>query len=113
MPKGEKLIGPKQKERTTTPPLILKISKNYFTKGKKLFQLQKPSWQLRAELLQGELLVSQRKSIWNRGRIFKILRSAFWNHILIPLAICKRIWKDFSKRFAKITWVVQIWSKML
>jgi hypothetical protein len=43
MPKGEKLIGPKQKERTTTPPLILKISKNYFTKGKKLFQLQKPS----------------------------------------------------------------------
>jgi hypothetical protein len=48
MPKEEKLLGPKQKDRTTTH---FKIFKNYFTKGKKLFQLQKPSWQLMGELL--------------------------------------------------------------
>jgi hypothetical protein len=38
--KGEKLIGPKQKDRTTTH---FQIFKDYFTKGKKLIQLQKPS----------------------------------------------------------------------
>jgi hypothetical protein len=36
--KREKLIGPKQKDPTTT-----NLKKNYFTKGKKIFQLQKPS----------------------------------------------------------------------
>jgi hypothetical protein len=59
MPKGEKSIGPKQKDRTTTTL----FSKNCFTKREKLLQLQKPSWQLRGELLQGELLFSQRESI--------------------------------------------------
>jgi hypothetical protein len=38
MPKGEKLIGPKQKDHTTTHFL-----KKCFTKGEKLFKLQKPS----------------------------------------------------------------------
>jgi hypothetical protein len=45
MPKGEKLIGPKQKDCTTTL-----FSKNFFQKGEKfaknrekLFKLQKPS----------------------------------------------------------------------
>jgi hypothetical protein len=41
MPKREKLIGPKQKDRTTnlffTTTLFFK---NYFTKGEKIFQLQ-------------------------------------------------------------------------
>jgi hypothetical protein len=31
------------------------------------------------------------------------LKNASRNHIPIPLAICKRIWKDFSKRFEKQT----------
>jgi hypothetical protein len=66
MPKVEKLIGPKQKDRTTSL-----FFKNYFTKGEKLFKLQKPSWQLRGELLQGELLLNQRKSIWNMGEFLK------------------------------------------
>jgi hypothetical protein len=58
MPKGQRIIGPKQKDRTTTL-----FSKNYFKKRERLLILQKPSLQLRGELLQGELLCSQRKSI--------------------------------------------------
>jgi hypothetical protein len=38
--KGGELIGPKQKDDTTTH---FQFFKNIFTKGKKLFQLQKPS----------------------------------------------------------------------
>jgi hypothetical protein len=47
--KGGEFIGPKQKDRTTTVFRTTTISqkiavfKNYFTKGKKSFQLQKPS----------------------------------------------------------------------
>jgi hypothetical protein len=42
-----------------------------------------------------------------KGKVFEIgggisnLENDSWNHILIPLAICKRIWKYFSKWFAK------------
>jgi hypothetical protein len=60
MPNGERVAGQKQMDRTIAPQL--KIFKNYITKVKKLFQLQKPSRQLRGEL-QGKLLFSQRKSI--------------------------------------------------
>lgn len=38
MPKGEKLIVPKQKDRTTRPSFL----KNFFEKGEKLFKLQNP-----------------------------------------------------------------------
>jgi hypothetical protein len=48
MPKWEKLIGPKQKDRTTNL-----FSKNFFKKGEKLCKLQKPSWQLKGELFSG------------------------------------------------------------
>jgi hypothetical protein len=105
MPKGEKLIGPKQKDRTTT------IFKNYFTKGKKLFQLQKPSWQLRGELLQGELLSSQRKSIWNRGGFSKS-----WKYVLksysYTIGYLQKNLKTFTKDMQKSK-VVQMWSKIL
>jgi hypothetical protein len=40
MPKGEKLLGPKQKDRTRTTTLF---SKNCFKMGEKIFKLQKPS----------------------------------------------------------------------
>jgi hypothetical protein len=40
MPMGEKLIGPKQKDRTITPPPCFQ---KLFHKGGKLFKLQKPS----------------------------------------------------------------------
>jgi hypothetical protein len=55
--KGGEFMG--QSKRTAPPPI---------------FKLQKPSWQLRGELFQEELLFSPRKSIWNRGRNFKILK---------------------------------------
>jgi hypothetical protein len=49
--KGGEIIGPKQKDRTTTPFFQKLFHKKeeiistgiYFTKGKKSFQLQKPS----------------------------------------------------------------------
>jgi hypothetical protein len=65
MPKGEKLIG--QSKRTAPPTCF---SENFLQK----LHLQKPSWQLRGELVQGELLFSQRKSIWKRGIIFQKLK---------------------------------------
>jgi hypothetical protein len=68
-----------------------------FKKGK---SFQKPSWKLRGEFLQGELLFSQRKAFETEGGISN-LKNASWNHILIPLAICKRIWKVFPKDLQK------------
>jgi hypothetical protein len=62
--KGEKLIGPKQKDRTTNM-----FSKNYFTKGKKLFQLQKPSWQLRENL--GSFYLAKGKAFETGGEFSK------------------------------------------
>jgi hypothetical protein len=38
---------------------------------------------------------------FKRGEKLSKLENAFRNHILIPLANCKRIKKTFSKRFAK------------
>jgi hypothetical protein len=100
MPKGEKLIGPKQKDRTTTlfSKTISLKGRNYW-KGKKL--LQKPSWLLRGELLQGSFYLAKGKAFETGEEFSKSWKNAFWNHILIPLAIYKSIWKDFFKRFAK------------
>jgi hypothetical protein len=89
--KGGELIGPKQKGHTTTH------FRKLFNKGEEIISIAKTLLTTKGRT-SGELLFSQRKSNWNKGRIFE---NALWNHILIPLAICKRIWKDFSKRFAK------------
>jgi hypothetical protein len=84
--KGGEINRPKKKDRTTTL-----FSKNFFQKGgENNRHLQKPSWQLRGELLQVELLFSLRKSIWNGQNLSK-LENVFRNNILIPLANCKRI----------------------
>jgi hypothetical protein len=53
----------------------------------------------------GSLVLSQRKSIWNRGEISH-LENASHNLIHIPLTICKMILKDFPKEFAKTKQVV-------
>jgi hypothetical protein len=59
--KGGELIGPKQKDRTTT---YFQIFKNYFTKGEKIFQLQnKTLLTAKGIISSGGLLLSQRKSI--------------------------------------------------
>jgi hypothetical protein len=70
--KGEKVIGPKQKDRTTTP-----FFKNYFTKGEKFIQITKTLLTTKGRISSGELLFSQMKSISNRGRISKILKNLF------------------------------------
>jgi hypothetical protein len=72
--KGGEETGPKQKDRT--PPPFSKLSNNFFTKGKKLFQLQKPSWQLRGELLQGSFYLAKGKA-FEKGDNFQNLDNAF------------------------------------
>jgi hypothetical protein len=48
-----------------------------------------------------------------QGEKISNLENASRNLIPIPLTICKKIMKDFSKEFAKTKQVVQMWSKML
>jgi hypothetical protein len=54
-----------------------------------------------------------------KGKAFKIgegisnLKNASCNRIPIPLTICKKILKEFSKKICKNKQVVQMWSKML
>jgi hypothetical protein len=72
----------------------------------------KPFWKLRGEFHSGGVLFSQRKSIWNRGRNFKSWK-CFLQSYSYTLTICKRLWKDFLKGFAKTKQVVQMWSKIL
>jgi hypothetical protein len=80
--KGGGSKSPKQKDRTTTN--FKNLSVEYFQlvsycvqKGVKVvFQndISKPSWTLRGGSHSGGVLFSQRKSIWNRGRKFQILK---------------------------------------
>jgi hypothetical protein len=102
--KGGESISPKQKDRTTTP-----ISKFFETSLsslnvfqlvslKILSQLVKPSWTLRGEFHWGGVLFSQRKSIWNRGRKFQILKMLL-DILFIYLWLFA---KDFEKNFQKI-----------
>ena len=48
-----------------------------------------------------------------QGEKISNLENASHNLIPIPLTICKKIMKRFFKRFAKTSWVVQMWSEML
>jgi hypothetical protein len=47
------------------------------------------------------------------GREIPNLKNAYCNIIPIPLTICKKILKRFSKRICKNKHVVQMWSRML
>jgi hypothetical protein len=106
MPKGERIWA--QSKRTAPPPISkLSFSKEYFQlvsycvqKGEKVvFQndISKPSWTLRGGSHSGGVLFSQRKSIWNNGRKFQILKNALQNLIHLPLTICKKTLKRFTK----------------
>jgi hypothetical protein len=88
--KGGESISPKQKDRTTT--LILK---EFF------------------KFIEGEFCLSQRKSIWNRGRKFQILKMLLKILFIHLWLFAKELWKEFTKEFAKTKQVVQAWSKML
>ena len=72
-----------------------------FHKGKEIISIAKPFWQQRGELLKGELLFSQRKSIWNRRRIFKILKMPFEIIFLYHWLFAKEFEKTFTKDLQK------------
>ena len=113
--------SPKQKDRTTTN--FKRLSVEYlsigfpimFKKGEKVvFQnyISKPSWTLRGGSPSGGVLFSQRKSIWNRGRKFQILKMLCQILFIYLWLFAKDLWNRFIKEFAKTKHVVQKWSKM-
>ena len=73
----------------------------------------KPSWTLRGGFHLGGVLFSQRKSIWNKGRKFQILKMLRKILFIYLWLFAKGLWKEFTKQFAKTKHVVQVWSKML
>jgi hypothetical protein len=100
MPKGEKLIGPKQKDRTTTlfsKSISLK-GRNYW-KGKKL--LQKPSWLLRGELLQGSFYLAKGKAFETGEEFSKSWKMPFEIIFLFHWLFTKVFEKGFFKIFVK------------
>jgi hypothetical protein len=114
-------MSPKQKDRTTTN--FKNLSIEYFhlvsycvqKEEKVIFQkyISKPSWTLRGVSHLGGVLFSQRKSIWNRGRKFHILKMLCKILFIYLWLFAKELWKGFTKEFAKTKLVVQTWSKML
>jgi hypothetical protein len=69
--------------------------------------LLKPSWKLRGEFHSGEVLFSQIKSIWNRGRNFQILK------MLLAILLI-HLWlfaEDFEKIFQKDLQKQNKWCK--
>jgi hypothetical protein len=48
-----------------------------------------------------------------QGEKISNLENALQNLIYLPLTICKRTLKKFTREFAKTKHVVQAWSKML
>jgi hypothetical protein len=124
--KGGEILSPKQKDRTTTLWIFLidifqigMFTFNWYMYSKLASQyisnwyLLKPSWKLRREFYSGGVLFSQRKSIWNRGRKFQILKMLLAILFLYLWLFAKGFWKYFPKEFAKTKQVVQAWSKML
>jgi hypothetical protein len=62
--------------------------------------------------LRGVLFKSKEKHL-KQGKKISNLENASQNLIHLPLTICKRTFKRFTKEFAKTKHVVQAWSKML
>jgi hypothetical protein len=125
MPKGEKVLA--QSKRTAHHTLFLRSFSNWyliiFSRGRKYSiegesstfkknSILKPSWTLRGGIYWGGVLFSQRKSIWNRGRKFQILKMLLKILLIYLWLFAKGLWKEFTKEFAKTKLVVQAWSKM-
>jgi hypothetical protein len=118
--KGEKWA---QSKRTAPPPIskikvlnIFKLVLYCVQKGEKVvFQndTSKPSWTLRGESHLGGVLFSQRKSIWNKGRKFQILKMLLKILFIRLWLFAKEFWNGLTKDFAKTKHVVQTWSKTL
>jgi hypothetical protein len=115
MPKGERVLSPKQKDHTTTNfkvfkevfnwHLMMKIFNrhisNWYLKYLIFFQLIKPSWTLRGEFHSGGVLCKSKKKHLKQGEKISNLENASCNLIHTPLTICKRTLKRFSKRICK------------
>ena len=117
--KGEKWA---QSKRTAPPPnfnfqnwrfSIGKFQIVSYCVQKREKDISKPSWTLRGGSPLGGVLFSQRKSIWNRGRKFQILKMLCKILFIYLWLFAKELWKGFTKEFAKTKHVVQAWSKML
>jgi hypothetical protein len=123
MPKGEKIRA--QSKRTAPPPQFQKLCVlqkyyqlvSYYVQKREnvVFQndISKPSWTLRGGFHLEGVLFSQRRSIWNRGRKFQILKMLCKILLIYLWLFAKDLWKGFTKEFAKTKHVVQAWSKML
>ena len=75
----------------------------YVQKGEQVvFQkLSKPSWTLKGGSHLGEVLFSQRKSIWNRGREFQILKMLLKILFICLWLFAKDLWNDLQKSLQK------------
>jgi hypothetical protein len=73
---------------------------NYYLSISSNRYLLKPSWTLRGAFDLGEICKSKEKHL-KHGEKISNLENASRNLINIPLTICKRLWKDFSKRICK------------
>jgi hypothetical protein len=121
MPKGERVLSPKQKDRTTISNFRNKvligicfnwcIIKLVFDINRylclTLISISKPSWKLRGEFHSGGVLFSQRKSIWNRGRNFQILKML----LAITFLYLWLFAKDFENIFQKDLQKQNKWCK--
>jgi hypothetical protein len=103
MPKGEKVFSPKQKDRTTTNFKIFKNFSNWY-----LNVLQMVFTKIGKTLLKAKRRISIRGSFclvkgkaFETGEKISNLENAFCNLIHMPLTICKRLWKDFTKEICK------------
>jgi hypothetical protein len=123
MPKGERAWA--QSKRTAPPPnfkknfsigMIFKLVSHCVQKGERrsIFKINilKPSWTLRGRFHLGGVLISQRKSIWNRGENFKSWKCFAKSYSFTFDYLQKHFEKDLQKEFAKTKHVVQAWSKM-
>jgi hypothetical protein len=85
--------------------MIFKLISHCVQKGERnsIFKINilKPSWTLRGGIYQGGVLFSQRKSIWNRGRKFQILKMLLKILFIYLWLYCKRTLKRIYKRICK------------
>jgi hypothetical protein len=118
MPKGEKVLA--QSKRTTPPTNfrneVFKIHILLCSKGgeSSIFKICKTFLNNKRRIsFRGCFVLSQRKSIWNRGRKLQILKMLLSILFMYLWPFAKSFWKEFYKEFAKTKLGVQAWSKFL
>jgi hypothetical protein len=105
--KGGESISPKQKDRTTTNFKILVsqlVFKVMFSNWYTLFKINiKTLLNTKRRISLRGVLFSQRKSIWNRGRKFQILKMLLKVLFIYLWLLCRRLWKEFPKHLQNKT----------